>query len=54
MDCIFCKTNEKEVRYMLTKDNICICDKCVLTLCEKLSEQIKKDSTELMSKLKNK
>lgn len=54
MNCIFCKIDEKQVGYMLTKDNVCICDNCVLVLSKTLSDQLKKDTIETMSKLKNK
>lgn len=53
MDCIFCKTDEKQVRYMITKDDVHICDNCVLLLGKKLSEQLKNDNEELLSNLKN-
>lgn len=53
MKCIFCKTEEKQVRYMLTKDNISICDNCVLLLSKKLSEQIEIDNVKLLSNLNN-
>lgn len=52
MECIFCKIDEKQVRYMMTKENICICDNCILLFSKKLSNQIKKDSMEIISNIK--
>ena len=54
MKCVFCKTDEKEVRYMLTKDNVCICDNCVLLLSQKLSIQLKEDEKTIINNLKKK
>lgn len=54
MRCIFCKTDEKEVRYMLTKNDISVCDKCVLLLGQKLSNQLRKDEIEMLNNLKTK
>jgi len=51
MKCVFCKTNEKEVRYMLSKDNVCICDNCVLLLSQKLSIQLKEDEEKMINDL---
>lgn len=54
LKCVFCKTDEKKVRYMLTKDNISICDSCVLLLSKKLSDQLKKDELIQLNSLNKK
>ena len=51
MQCVFCKAYEKEVRYMLLKDDICICDTCVLLFSEKLSIQLKEDEIKMINDL---
>lgn len=51
MKCVFCKTDEKEVKYMLKKDNVCICDNCVLLLSQKLSTQLKEDEIKMINNL---
>lgn len=52
MKCILCKTDEKEVEYMLSKNDFHICDKCVLLLSQKLNEQYKTDIKENLLKMR--
>ncbi|XZN14457.1 ClpX C4-type zinc finger protein (plasmid) [Clostridium perfringens] len=54
MKCVFCKTDEKDIRYMLRKDSVGICDNCVILLSQKLNEQLEKDSKEMIKKLNTK
>ena len=41
---MFCETDEANVRYMLRKDDVGICDNCVMLLAKKLTEQLGKDA----------
>lgn len=51
MKCVFCKTDEKDVRYMLRKDSVGICDNCVILLSKTLQEQLEKDSKEMLKNI---
>lgn len=54
MKCVFCKTDEANVRYMLRKDDVGICDSCVMLLSKKLTEQLEKDAEEMLNNISTK